>query len=172
MKKLIILFFVIILITLYFIPFWNVFAFTETRSEHPSVHYIPMKKEKDFQIIFTHSIHLSDVIERYKVINDDQIQLVSMKYSDVAIGMPGYAEAGQTLIYEDGIYTLQYDRAILPDFTLYIADIDYKLEFEYGFHHYDLKKELVRGKSYLFEVKRISLYELMKGDKLNEREKK
>ena len=29
-----------------------------------------------------------------------------MEYSDVAIGMPGYAEEGQTLIYEDGKYTL------------------------------------------------------------------
>lgn len=169
MKRILILFFVIILIALFFIPFWHVFAFTETRTENPNIHYIPLKKDKDFQIIFTHSIHLSDVIESYKVTKNDQIQLMSMEYSDVAIGMPGYAESGQTLIYEDGIYTLQYERAILPNFTLYIADIDYKLEFKYGFHRYNLKKELIRGESYLFEVKKVSLYEMMKGDKLDER---
>ena len=169
MKKLMSFFLVMILIPLFFTPFFHIFAFTETRSEHPNVHYIPMVKDKDFQITYTHSIHLSDVIESYKVTNNDQIQLKSMEYSDVAIGMPGHAEAGQTLIYEDGVYTLQYEKAILPDFALYIADIDYKLEFKYGFHNYDLKKELVRGKSYLFDVRKISLFEMMKGDKLNER---
>ncbi|PJO40618.1 DUF1850 domain-containing protein, partial [Lysinibacillus xylanilyticus] len=33
----------------------------------------------------------------------------------------------------------------------------------YENYEYDLKKDLQRGKSYLFEVKRLSLYEQWKG---------
>ena len=53
-----------------------------------------------------------------KYLPSNEFQLVSMEYSDVAIGMPGYAEEGQTLIYEDGIYTLQYMMQHLKEFHL------------------------------------------------------
>lgn len=167
-KKLATLFF-FLMICFFFIPFWTAFTFTETRNENPSLHYISLNDVKDFQIIFTHSIHLTDVIESYKVLDSKEIRLMSMKYSDVAIGMPSYAEEGQTLLYEDGIYTLQYNEAILPNFTLHIGDVDYRLNFVYGAKYFNLKEELVRGKSYLFEVKKLSLYEKMKGVKLNGR---
>lgn len=158
---------IILMPSVFFIPFWTAFTFTETRNENPELYYISMNGETDFQIVFTHSIHLTDVIEKYRVLDSMDIRLLSMQYSDVAIGMPSYAEEGQTLQYEDGIYTLQYDEAILTSFTLHIGDVDYKLSFKYGARDFNLKKELVRGKSYLFEVKKLSLYEKMKGVELN-----
>ena len=82
------------------------------------MYYLPLENELNFKLVFTHSIHLSDVIETYEVMATKDIQLLSMEYSDVAIGMPGYAEEGQTLIYEDGVYTLSYDDAILAEFHL------------------------------------------------------
>ena len=131
------------------------------------MYYLALEDESIFQIVFTHSIHLSDVIETYEVIDTYDIRLHSMVYSDVAIGMPSYAEEGQTLIYEDGTYTLYYDEAILPNFTLYIGDVDYALKFQYEDKAYDLKGNLSRGKSYLFEIKKVSLYNKMKGVELN-----
>ncbi|ALC85959.1 hypothetical protein AM499_09060 [Bacillus sp. FJAT-22090] len=169
MKRIIATFLIIILISLLFIPMWTVFVFTETRNENSVLHYIPISEEKDFQIIFTHSIHLTDVIESYRVEDTNKIRLMSMKYSDVAIGMPSYPEEGQKLNYQDGIYTLQYDDAVLQNFTLYIGDVDYPLSFKYKNKIFDLKTNLVRGKSYLFEVKKISLVEKMKGVRLNGR---
>jgi len=46
------------------------------------------------------------------------------------------------------------------------------LSLKYGEKNFNLKKELIRGKSYLFEVKKLSLYEKMKGVKLNGRYEK
>lgn len=77
-----------------------------------------------------------------------------------------HAEDGQTLIYEDGVYTLSYDEAILQNFTLYIGDVDYKLQLQYMTNIIDLKEQLTRGKSYLFEVKKLSFYEKLKGVEL------
>lgn len=169
MKKKLLVLFIFICISFYFTPLWSVFTFTETRSEKPSIHYISMNAEKEFQFIFTHTIHLTDVIESYKVLDSEEILLISMQYTDVAIGMPGYAEEGQTLEYENGVYTLRYDESILPNFTLHIGDVNYGLSLRYGEKNFNLKKELVRGKSYLFEVKKLSLYQKMKGVKLNGR---
>ena len=120
-----------------------------------------------FQLIFTHSIHLTDVIETYEALETNELRLVSMEYEDVAIGMPAYAEEGQTLIYEDGKYKLSYERAVLPNFTLYIGDIDYELLLVYQGEKIDLKKRLQRGKSYVITLHTISLFHLWMGDELN-----
>ena len=167
MKKVLGLLTIAAAIVFLFIPVFPVFSFTETRTEHPTMHYVALEDERRFQIAFTHSIHLSDVIETYEIMDTYDIRLHSMVYSDVAIGMPSYAEEGQTLIYEDGTYTLYYDEAILPDFTLYVGDVDYSLSFRYEEVDYDLKENLSRGKSYLFEIKKVSVYDKMKGVELN-----
>ena len=167
MKKVLGLLTIASAIVFLFIPLFPVFSFTEARTEHPTMYYVALEDERRFQITFTHSIHLSNVIETYEVMDTYDIRLNSMVYSDVAIGMPSYAEEGQTLIYEDGTYTLYYDEAILPDFSLYVGDVDYSLSFRYEEVDYDLKENLSRGKSYLFEIKKVSIYDKMKGVELN-----
>lgn len=151
---------------LYFTPSVYVLTFTETRTNEPTVYYIALNDEQQFEIIFTHSIHRTDVVERYEVLPVGDIRLLSMQYEDVAIGMPGYAEEGQTLIYEDGVYTLSYEEAILPHFTLYIGDVDAALTLFSAGHHIDLKEQLVPGKSYVVQAKKLSFYEKMKGVEL------
>lgn len=147
----------------YFLPSNNVLTFTETRTNEPSMYYIALNNERQFEIIFTHTIHQTDVIESYQVLPTGTIQLMSMQYEDVAIGMPSYAEEGQTLIYEDGVYTLSYEDATLPNFTLYIGDVDAALTLFSAGKTVDLKEQLVSGKSYVVEAKKLSLYEKMKG---------
>ena len=94
MKKVLGLLTIALAIVFLFIPIFPVFSFTETRTEHPTMYYLTLEDERRFQIVFTHSIHLSDVIETYEVMDTYDIRLHSMVYSDVAIGMPRYAEEG------------------------------------------------------------------------------
>ncbi|MEG0473757.1 MAG: DUF1850 domain-containing protein [Solibacillus sp.] len=167
MKKWFVVCVVLICCAAIFIPFQRALVLTETRNEQPIVNYVLLDSGNDFQIVFTHSIHLSDVIESYRVLTSYELQLVSMEYSDVAIGMPGYAEKGQALTYEEGVYTLRYDDAKLPNFTLHIGAVQHKLMLRYGEEEYDLKENLKKGKAYFTEVRKISFYEKMKGVKLN-----
>ncbi|KOS61284.1 DUF1850 domain-containing protein [Lysinibacillus agricola] len=146
-----------------FLPLQKVFAFTETRIDHPILHYIPLTAEDTFQIRYTHSIHKSDVLEHYKRVDGTRIQMLGMEYEDLAIGMPSFAEKNQTLTKRDGKYYLQFDNEVIENFTIYIGDLDLDLVLRYEQYEYDLKKDLQRGKSYLFEVKRLSLYEQWKG---------
>lgn len=155
-----------ILLIILFIPLEKALTFTETRVEKARIYYLPLQKEQQFQLLFMHSIHKTDVIESYEVLPNNELRLLSMQYEDVAIGMPGYAEEGQTLTYDKGIYTLSYDDATLPSFNLFIANIDATLQLIYQSNYVDLKKQLEKGKSYVFEVKKLSLYDRMKGVRL------
>ena len=159
---------ILAIVVLCFIPYERSITFTETRITNPTTYYIPLKNETLFQIIFTHSIHLSDVKESYEVLPSNELQLLAMEYSDVAIGMPSYAEEGQTLQYEDGVYTLHYEDAKLKNFVLHIGDIDTKLELHHGGKVISLKEALKRGKSYEVKVKRLSVYEKVKGVEMND----
>ncbi|MEC1178566.1 DUF1850 domain-containing protein [Metasolibacillus meyeri] len=156
----------IVLSIIFFIPLEDALTFTETKVEKVQMYYLPLHDGQQFQIVFTHSIHKTDVIESYEVLANNDLRLLSMQYEDVAVGMPGYAEVGQTLAYANGVYTLMYDDAIVPNFNLFVASIDAKLQLIYQVNHIDLKRQLVKGKSYLFEVKKLSLYEKMKGVRL------
>jgi hypothetical protein len=165
MKRAMLLIFLLIVLVIAFLfsPIFRVISFTETRTNNPLMFYIDVTEDNGFQIRFTHSIHLTDVLETYELTDLNELKLVSMEYEDVAVGMPAYAEDDQTLIYENGKYTLSYKNKKLDHFTLYVGDVEYDLYFHYEDREYDLKKSLYRGSSYLIEVKTISLYDKMRG---------
>lgn len=151
----------------FFLPIHKVFTFTEYRSDHPKTFYVKLKDEQEFQIRYVHSIFLTDVIENYEVTADNAIRLLSMQYEDVGIGLPGYAEDGQTLKFIDEMYTLTYDYNIIDSFVLFVGDVDADLAFIYEGKETDLKTYLTRGKSYTFSVERQSTYQQMRGVNMN-----
>ena len=164
MKRALFLLVVFILgIIFLFSPIFNVISFEETRTNNPQSYYINVSKENNFNIRYTHSIHLTDVLETYEITDSNQIKLLSMEYEDVAIGMPAHAEEGQTLTYNNGNYKLEFSDQTLDTFTLYIGDISQKLAIIYEGKTYDLKKTLERGSAFLFEIKRISLFDKLRG---------
>ena len=85
--------------------------------DNPKVYYIPVEDDKRFQIRYVHSIHLTDVIELYEVTEDQKIRCYRWQYKDLAIGLPGYAEEGETFQCKDGIYTLTYDDNVIDSFV-------------------------------------------------------
>lgn len=162
-----ILFFICTVAILFSIPIKSAFTFTEHRVENPRVYYVPLKSTTSFQIRYVHSIHLTDVIESYEVTADQKIRLLSMQYEDLAIGLPGYAEQGETLTMQDGVYTLTYNDNVIDSFVMLIGDVDAELAFRYLGNELNLKKQLVRGKSYTFRVAKLSFYQMLKGVNMN-----
>ncbi|HEX5563610.1 MAG TPA: DUF1850 domain-containing protein [Sporosarcina sp.] len=150
-----------------FLPIHKVFTFTEYRTDHPKTYYIRMEDEREFQIRYVHSIFLTDVVESYRATDQNTIQSLSMQYEDVGIGLPGYAEEGESLSVRDGMYTLTHEHNILPSFVLFVGDVNADLAFRYKGQEVDLKNYLTRGKSYTFRVQRQSFYQLMKGVNMN-----
>ncbi len=157
----------LLVLTLLFLPLKQAFTFTHVHAENANVHYILLEEEQTFQIRYVHSIHLTNVIETYEVTANDEIRFVSMEYEDVAIGLPGYAEEGETLTVKDGLYTLTYDDKVIDSFTMIVGDVDADLAFRYKEVEIDLKQHLKRGESYEFAIKKISFFDRVRGEKMN-----
>lgn len=119
---------------------------------------------------FTHSIHLSDVNEFYRIVEDGRIQFVKMIYEDLAVGMPGYAEENQTFERINGKWVLTSEDTFTDSFTLYNSSIHKKLELRYDNKIYDLKQQVPTGHSYRIEVAKLSIADVWKGEKIDGRE--
>ena len=153
---------------LFLVPYKQAITFTETRTDTPKVVYQLVSSDTEFQIRYVHSIFLTDVMETYRIQPDDSIQFMTMRYEDVGIGLPAYAEEGETLdVSQDGMYTLTYEDKVIDSFVLYIGDVDAQLAFRYQDKETDLKAYLKRGHSYEFKIKKLTLVDILKGVNLN-----
>ncbi|MET0787109.1 MAG: DUF1850 domain-containing protein [Paenisporosarcina sp.] len=155
------------LIFVLLVPYRWSFVFFEQRTSNP-VAYLPLNDQKTFQIRYTHSIHLSDVLETYNITKDYQIQISSLEYEDFAIGMPSDAGEGEKFTKKDGKYIISNMSHIFPSIDMLIGDINKVLAFNYNVNEYDLKKYLVRGETYTFQVARLSLIDQLRGARIRE----
>lgn len=157
----------ILMATLFFIPYKWSFVFFEQRTTNP-VAYLPLKNEKMFYIRYTHSIHLSDVIESYKITNGKDIQLSALEYEDFAIGMPSGAEIGEEFSEKDGKYYITNMSRVYPSFDILVGDIDLDLTLTYLGEEHHLKQYLTKGESYNFQITKVSIYDQLRGVRLSE----
>src|SRR5699024_10709266 len=74
--------------------------------------------EQSFQIIFTHSIHLTDVVEKYEITNNNDILQNEIVYEEFGIVMPSNAEEGQDFEYEDGKYHMKNLNNVCPEMNI------------------------------------------------------
>ncbi|WP_153731973.1 DUF1850 domain-containing protein [Sporosarcina obsidiansis] len=152
---------------LVFYPYKEVIVLEEVRSEQPISYYLPLHSDRHFQVNYIHSIHLSNVKEQYKITENEKLRFEFMQYEDVAIGLPGYAEEGETLKVEDGVYTLTFENRVIDSFVLYIGRVNADLSLQYEHKSYHMKDFLQRGHSYDFRVTKMSNFDLMRGVRIN-----
>ena len=149
-----------------FIPHKQSIVFIDSSDE--SLQAYSLLTQPRFQIKYTHSIHLSDVIESFEVLPDNSMRLVELEYEDFNIGMPSNAEEGEVFIEEDGKYFIRNMDRRLPEFRILIGDVDARLFLMKGDKEFDLKKALVRGETYTFRIQRLSLFQRLKGVNIDE----
>jgi hypothetical protein len=105
-KKIIFLSIVIlVLLIIIFVPVRQALVFYNGNSNQ-LVAYLPVESEDFFQIIYTHSIHLTDVIEKYRITSNGGIDAEEIIYEEFGIGMPSNAEKGEIFVHEDGKYRI------------------------------------------------------------------
>lgn len=157
----------IVMLVVLFYPYRQMIVLEEVRSEQPKAYYLPLHKDRNFQVNYIHSIHLSNVKEQYRITDDGKLRFEFMQYEDVAIGLPGYAEEGETLHVEDGVYTLTFEKRVIDSFVLYVGRVNADLSLRYEQQEYHLKEFLEKGHSYEFHVMKVPNYKLLKGVRLN-----
>ncbi len=146
---------------LFFIPYEKHFVFIDSETNEIAAR-VPVIDER-FKIRYTHSIHLSDVIESYRLDEEGQLMMTELEYEDFNIGMPSNAGEGERFVEKDGKYFIQDMKRKLPEFRLLVGDVDAELVFLIAGKELDLKKSLERGKIYTFRAQRLSIYQQLEG---------
>lgn len=167
-QYLLLILFVLILISsaLIFIPLKSSITFIESDTGHLAAY--SLLTQPRFQIKYTHSIHLSDVVESFEVLDDNTLKLVELEYEDFNIGMPSNAGEGEVFSEEDGKYFIRNMDRQMPEFRILIGDIDAGLFLIKDGKEYDLKKAVVKGETYTFRVQRLSFFNRLKGVNIDE----
>ncbi len=96
-------------------------SLTVAREKEPVyVAYLPEKSR--FCVRFKHSVALSPV-EEWFVPHAGQVMLQSTVYEDFGAGLPHNAEAGQTMVVQDGKVIITGYNTLMPHFFLRVGRI-------------------------------------------------
>jgi hypothetical protein len=153
-----------------FVPFRTALVFYKQNTNHIKA-YLPIKEGDKFQIIYTHSIHLTDVVEVYEVLPDHSIRQNELYYEQYGIGMPSDADEGATIVFEDGKIHIKDMNRVFPSINLRNGKTVPRHRLVWGddfnhmvwFHDY-----FEPGERFTIKVDNLSLWQLLKGVKIHE----
>ncbi|MFE4141246.1 DUF1850 domain-containing protein [Peribacillus sp. YIM B13472] len=155
----------LIITFLLFFPYKHVIAFSY-QDQGELVAYLPLKSEKNFQIKYTHSIHLSDVLESYRF-SDKQIIQTELAYHDFAVGMPSNAEGEEVFEEKGGTYFIKNMKRNFPYIDLRVGQVRANHRLVYDEKTYTLADFIKPGTWVRISSESISLWEQLKGVKIS-----
>jgi hypothetical protein len=129
--------------------------------------YLPIDEMDTFQIKYTHSIHLTDVIETYEV-SDKKIRQIELSYDTFAVGMPSGPEGNETFERKDGRYILSNMDRTFPFIDLTTGQVVANHRVLFEGKEYELKDYIKPGTWVRISYETMSLFQLLKGVKINE----
>ncbi len=154
---LILLLCIIFCFTIAAIPIQQAIVF-EPNYTNERLAYIPVENEKYFKIKYTHSIHLSDVVESYKITPNQYIRQYELIYEDFSIGMPANAEAGETFEQKDGKYYIKNMKLVFPFFHLRIGQVRANHRVIFKNKEYPLTRSIKPGTSVKVEIRKLNIF--------------
>lgn len=158
------------LVAAMFIPFKQSLVFYKGQKEELAA-YLPLETGDRFQLIWKHSIHLTDVVEKYEVEKNQNIKQYEIVYEHFGIGMPSNASEGETFTYEDGKYHVKNLKNIFPDIKLRNGKTVSENRLVWGDdgqHLMPLNHYFKPGERLKIEVNRLTLWDCLKGVQIHE----
>ncbi|MFZ3579962.1 DUF1850 domain-containing protein [Virgibacillus sp. DJP39] len=163
----------IILLIVLQVPFKTALVFYERNTDNLEA-FLPINKGDTFQVIFKHSIHLTDVVEKYKVRDDLAIEQYEIVYEEFGIGMPSNALEGEKFEYKNGKYHVSSLDNIFQTLKIRNGKTVSENRLVWGTektekgHMVQFNKYFIPGEWYTILVERISLWDYLKGVKISE----
>ncbi|MDZ5470390.1 DUF1850 domain-containing protein [Bacillus sp. 31A1R] len=156
-----------IIAILFFIPYKQALVFQYQNTEEVLV-YLPFSKDYEFKIKYTHSIHLSDVVEYFTINDKSQMKLYELEYEDFAIGMPENASGDEIFEQKNGKYYIKNMNREFDSIDMRIGQVKANHTLIYKNGEFPLKKVIKPGTWVRMKVEKINLFEQMKGVSLLE----
>ncbi|MCM3573104.1 MULTISPECIES: DUF1850 domain-containing protein [Mesobacillus] len=125
--------------------------------------YVPTSAGETFKIKYKHSIHLSDVIESYKVTESNKIRQYELEYEDFAIGMPSETVDGESFEMKDGKYYITNMAREFSHFDMRLGQVRANHTLIYEDVTYPLSKAIKPGSRVRIKIEEISLLKQLEG---------
>lgn len=132
--------------------------------------YLPMKQGDSFQFIFKHSIHLTDVVEKYEINADLQIKQYEIVFEEFGIGMPSYAKAEEVFEYNDGKYHIKQLNNLFEVIKIRNGKTvsENRLVWKDNQHEVYFNDYFDPGAWFTVKVEKLTLWNMVKGVKIHE----
>ncbi|MDY7046707.1 DUF1850 domain-containing protein [Virgibacillus sp. M23] len=171
-KRMIAILVLLLLITLLAlcVPFRTALVFYEENTKQIDA-FLPIEDGAPFQLIFKHSIHLTDVVEKYVVLDNQNMKQNEIVYEEFGIGMPSNAQEGEEFTYEDGKYHIKRLDNIFPNIKLRNGKTVSENRLVWGEnaeHQIYLNKYFKPGSWFTLKIENLTLWEYLKGVRIVE----
>lgn len=133
--------------------------------------YLPLKTGDTFQLIWKHSIHLTDVEEKYEIQQNGDIKQYEIVFEHFGIGMPSYAQEGEKFVHEDGKYHIKNMNHLFPDIKLRNGKVVSENRIVWGNnnkHIAPLNNFFKPGDWFTLKIQRLSLWDYLRGVKIHD----
>ncbi|KNE21443.1 DUF1850 domain-containing protein [Virgibacillus pantothenticus] len=158
-----------LLITL-LVPFQTALIFYKENTNRIEM-FLPVEEGDPFQLIFTHSIHLTDVVEKYEITDKKTIRQTEISFEEFAIGMPSNAQGDEQFTYEDGKYHIKNINQTFDQIKLRNGKVvsENRLVWGDGAHYRVYLNDYVEpGAWFTLKVEDITLWQYLKGVEIHE----
>lgn len=153
-----------------FIPFKQALVFYEKNTDQLEA-YLPLQTGDTFQLIWKHSIHLTDVVEKYEILDNGDIKQNEIVYKQFGIGMPSYALDGEEFVYEDGKNHIKNLNNVFPSIKLRNGKTVSKNRLVWGEDNQyiiPLNKYFEPGDWFTLKIEHLSLWNYLRGVEIHE----
>lgn len=164
---------IIIFCFVIFTPTQSALVFYERDSDNITA-YLPLQEKQKFHITFVHSIHLTDVVEKYEITEENTIRQYEMIFEQFGIGMPSTVEGKERFVYEDGKYRIKNMNNVFDSMNIRNGKTvsNHRLSWidRHGKQHTTPFNDYFEpGNWYTLKVENISLFTSWKEVKIRER---
>jgi hypothetical protein len=151
-----------ILLPALFIPYRSALVFHYQNTDKVLA-FIPLERNDTFKIRYTHSIHLTDVEESYRITENRKIRQYELMYENYAIGMPENASEGEKFVRRNGKFYIKNMNRVFPFFDLRTGQVRANHRVIVSDHEYPLSDYIKPGTWIRIRFEKMNLIQQMKG---------
>ncbi|KAB2335040.1 DUF1850 domain-containing protein [Bacillus mesophilum] len=145
-----------------FIPYRQALVF-EYQNTGDVLAFIPLPEQGKFKMKYTHSIHLSEVVESYTINENHEIKQYELMYEDFAIGMPENAADGEVFEQKNGKYYIKNMNRVFPYFDLRVGKVRANHTIIFKNNEYPLSQFVEPGTWIRIGAEKLNLFQVLKG---------
>jgi hypothetical protein len=157
---------IVIFLLILLVPYKDSLVFEKGNSGKTMAYY-PKDNLQTFQILYTHSIHLSEVVEIYEIFPDHSIMQTGLIYQDYAIGMPSGPEQGEKFKIVDGKMHITNMKRHFPYLDVRIGQVVANHQLVIAGTTYKLGEYLPPGSWVRIKYRKLNNLQILKGVNLH-----